>query len=482
MTRAVLIIDDEQTLARNIATYLERHGYDARVATSGEEGLQLYPQFRPDVVLLDHNLPGMSGLDTLVRLRALDATARVVLITGFGGVEVAVQAMKSGATDYLSKPVSLSALRLLLDRLAGQARLEQTVGYFQQREATRSGLETLIGHSPAMQQLRTRISRLLDAEQQLADTEPPAVLIQGETGTGKELVARALHFGGPRRTQPFVELNCGALPAQLVEAELFGYEKGAFTDARQRKPGLVETAEGGTLFLDEIGEADASTQVKLLKLLEDKRFRRLGGLRDQQVNVRIISATHQPLEQRVREGLFRADLFFRLRIVDIGVPALRERGEDILTLARHFLALHSRRYRRGAMTLSPQAEHALRRHPWPGNVRELRNAIEQAVLLSSSDEISSRELGAIAGPATRESATVPADPASSPHLQAAADSAEVTDLHLERTERRLIGTALQRTGYNVTQAARLLGITRDTLRYRLDRLGLRDGDTDERGG
>ena len=473
MNRAVLIIDDEQTLARNIATFLARHGYDARVATSGEEGLQLYPQFRPDVVLLDHNLPGISGLETLVRLRALDAAACVVLITGFGGVEVAVQAMKSGAADYLSKPVSLSALRLLLDRLAGRARLEQTVGYFQQREATRSGLETLIGVSPAMQQLRARISRLLDAEQQLADAEPPAVLIQGETGTGKELVARALHFGGPRRTQPFVELNCGALPAQLVEAELFGYEKGAFTDARQRKPGLVETAEGGTLFLDEIGEADASTQVKLLKLLEDKRFRRLGGLRDQQVNVRIISATHRPLEQLVREGQFRADLFFRLRIVDIPVPALRERGEDILGLARHFLALHARRYRRGEMRLSPGAEAALRRHPWPGNVRELRNAIEQAVLLSSSVEVSSRELGAIAS-TPEPTAAGPVAAAMAAAADPGGTTPEDTDLHLERAERRLIETALRRTGRNVTQAARLLGISRDTLRYRLERLGLRD--------
>jgi two-component system, NtrC family, response regulator AtoC len=477
MPCAVLIIDDEPTLARNMAVFLERHGHDARVTHSGEEGLALYPQFRPDVVLLDHNLPGMDGLEVLRRLRTLDPQVKVVMVTGFGSVEVAVRAMKLGAADYLSKPVSLNALQLLLDRLAGQTRLEQTVEYFQQRQATRSGMESLIGASESMQALRARIHRLLDAEQQLADAEPPAVLIQGETGTGKELVARALHFGGPRRAQPFVELNCGALPAQLVEAELFGYEKGAFTDARQRKPGLVETAEGGTLFLDEIGEADASTQVKLLKLLEDKRFRRLGGLRDQSVNVRIISATHQPLEQRVREGRFRADLFFRLRIVDIGVPALRERGADILTLARHFLALHSRRYRRGPMTLSPQAEHALRHHPWPGNVRELRNAIEQAVLLSSGSEISSRELGSITSVA--DPRAVPPQP--SPGATTTA-MAEPTDLHLERTERRLIETALQRTDGNVTQAARLLGISRDTLRYRLDRLGLRPPDPDERGG
>jgi len=459
MAHAVLIVDDESTLARNLATYLERQQFDVRVAETGEDGLQLLATFRPDVVLLDHNLPGISGLEVLQRLRATDSHTPVVMMTGFGGIEVAVEAMKLGAADYLTKPVSLAELKLLIERLLNQNRLERTVRYYGQRDANASGLDKILGTSPAIVGLRSQVQRLLDAERQLADADAPAVLIQGDTGTGKELVARALHFGGPRAAMPFVELNCGALPPQLIEAELFGYEKGAFTDARQRKPGLVETADGGTLFLDEIGEADLSTQVKLLKLLEEKRFRRLGGLRDQSINLRIVSATHQPLEQRVREKSFRADLYFRLRIVEIRVPALHERGADIVDLALHFLQHHARRYRRGAMSLSAEAHAALLRHPWPGNVRELRNAMEQAVLMCTGTSVGLKELAFLALPQGSHS-----------------DSASWSDddLNLERMERHFIEQALLRSGQNVTQAARVLGVSRDTLRYRLDRLGLRD--------
>ncbi len=458
MSHAILIVDDEATLARNLAAYLERNGYTARVAGSGEEGLALFAEFRPDVVLLDHNLPGMSGLDVLERLHGTDNQVPVVMMTGFGGIEVAVQALKLGAADYLTKPVSLGELKLLLERLLAQHRLERTVGYYRQRDADASGLDKILGESPSMVTLREQVARLLQAESHLTDTDAPAVLIHGETGTGKELVARAMHYGGPRRAMPFVELNCGAMPAQLVEAELFGYEKGAFTDARQRKPGLVETAEGGTLFLDEIGEADASTQVKLLKLLEDKRFRRLGGLRDQPVNVRIVSATHRPLEQMVRDKQFRADLYFRLRIIEIKVPALRERGDDIVMLARHFLQHHAQRYRRGKLSLGSEAEAALRRHAWPGNVRELRNVMEQAVLMATGSTVGLRELAMLGLEGGGASAAPVWD-----------DS----DLNLERMERHLIELALQRTHHNVTQAAKLLGVSRDTLRYRLERLGFK---------
>ena len=456
MTHAVLIVDDEATLARNLAAYLERNGFDVRVAGSGEEGLQQFAEFRPDVVLLDHNLPGISGLEVLERLRQGDTQVPVVLMTGFGGIEVAVQALKLGAADYLTKPVSLGELKLLVQRLLDHNRLERTVGYYRQRDAQASGLDKIIGRSPAMVTLRAQITRLLEAERHLTDTDAPAVLIHGETGVGKELVARALHYGGPRHAQPFVELNCGAMPAQLVEAELFGYEKGAFTDARQRKPGLVETAEGGSLFLDEIGEADASTQVKLLKLLEDKRFRRLGGLRDQAVNVRIVSATHRSLDQMVKDKTFRADLFFRLRIIEIKVPPLRERGDDIVDLARHFLQHHAQRYKRNDLGLSADAEAALRRHSWPGNVRELRNVMEQAVLMCGSGGVTARDLpiqgadGVVDGPAWSDA-----------------------DLNLERMERHLVELALSRTQHNVTQAAKLLGVSRDTLRYRLERLGFK---------
>lgn len=457
MGRAVLIIDDEVSLARNLAIYLGRQGWEARTAESAELGLELCGQFKPDLVLLDHNLPGMDGLQALARLRALDPDCKVVMMTGFGGVDLAVKALKLGAVDYLSKPLALGELKLLVERLASQDRLVHAVDYYAARQAASSGLDKIIGQSTAMHALRERITRLLASERQLADSDAPAVLIQGETGTGKELVARALHFDGPRRHKPFVELNCGALPAQLVEAELFGYERGAFTDARQRKVGLIETAEGGTLFLDEISEADPATQVKLLKLLEDKQMRRLGGLRDQPVNVRIVSATHESLESLVQQGRFRADLYYRLRIVSLQVPALRERGEDVMALAHHYLALHARRYRRAPMTLDAAAQARLRDHAWPGNVRELRNAMEQAVLLATGDVVTMLELGGLT-PATTVTSL---------------DTLAAADLNLERMERRLTQAALQRSDGNVTRAARLLGVSRDTLRYRLERLDQR---------
>ena len=459
--RAVLIIDDEATLARNLATYLERLGWATRVAGSAEEGLAQYGEFRPDVVLLDHNLPGRSGLEALGQLRSMDPQARVVLMTGYGSIDLAVSAMKQGAVDYLAKPLALPELKLLLERLIAQHRLETTVDYYRGREAVGSGIDKIEGNSPAVVALRERIVMLLEAERRLTDDRLPTVLIRGETGTGKELVARALHYGSSRASRPFVELNCGALPSQLVEAELFGYERGAFTDARQRKIGLVETAEGGTLFLDEIAEADGSTQVKLLKLLEDRSYRRLGGLREQRANVRILAATHRPPDRMVEEGSFRADLYFRLRMVDIRVPALRDREGDALRLAQHFLRLHARRYGRDEPVLTAEAQRLVRDHAWPGNVRELRNAMEQAVLLAKADAIGLRELAFLAAEER------PAD------ARSRADPAVEDDLNLERSERRLVHLALERAAGNITQASRLLGVSRDTLRYRLERLQIR---------
>ncbi|HKX94230.1 MAG TPA: sigma-54 dependent transcriptional regulator [Methylibium sp.] len=455
MDRAILIIEDEATLARNVAAYLARHGYEAHTAASAEDGLAQLDTLRPDIVLLDHNLPGLSGLEALGRIRRAAPDAQVVMVTGHGSTELAVEAMKAGAADFLNKPVALGELKLVLERVGRQRQLASTVDYYRRREAEGSGLDAIVGESPPMRALKQTITRLLAAERDLVDASPPAVLIVGETGTGKELVARALHFGGARATRPFVEINCGALPANLIESELFGYERGAFTDARERKAGLLETADGGSVFLDEIGEAEPGTQVKLLKLLEEKRVRRLGGVRELPIDTRILSATNQPLEQRVREGRFRADLYYRLRIVEILIPPLRERGDDILLLARQFLATHGARYRKPLLTLGPDAERALAAHAWPGNVRELRNTIEQAVLAAEAPTVHAADLrlGAVA-------------------MERA--SAE-QDLNLERAERRLIAEAMARTQDNVTAAARLLGISRDTLRYRLERLAQRDG-------
>jgi DNA-binding NtrC family response regulator len=317
-------------------------------------------------------------------------------------------------------------------------------------------LEKLLGKCALMRDLRASIRKVVNGDERLRDGDLPAVLVTGETGAGKELVARALHFGGPRREKPFVEINCASIPAQLLESELFGYERGAFTDAKSRKLGLVETADGGTLFLDEIGDMDLALQAKLLRLLESRSVRRLGGLRDESVNIRIIAATHRPLGSLVTEGRFRADLFFRLRTIHLAIPALRDRGEDVVLLAEHYLAVHAQRYGREGMTLSAAARSALLNHGWPGNVRELRNVIEQAVLMSSDPVVEWVDLDWTAAAGTASTINQGAAP----------------PLTLEQVECETVQRALGSSRWNVSRAARSLGISRDALRYRIEKYGL----------
>jgi two-component system response regulator AtoC len=459
MTRAVMIIEDEVILAKNIKTWLERHGYEALVCNSGEEGLKRLDAFQPDVLVLDYHLPNMHGLAVLAQVRTRAPRIKVIMITGNATVEVAVQAMKAGAFDYLAKPVVLGELKLLVDRALGQERVETTLDYMQARQASNGCLSRLLGESPPMRALKDKILRLAAAEAALADDDLPAVLITGETGTGKEVVARAVHFQGPRKAQPFIELNCAAIPAHLLEAELFGYERGAFTDARERKYGLVEAADGGTLFLDEIGELDLPVQIKLLKVLEEKTVRRLGGLRENRINFRIIAATNQDLQRRVDEGKFRSDLYYRLRMVQMPLPALRERDGDILLLAHAFLATHGARYRKPHLVFSPAAEDRLQAWHWPGNVRELRNMLEQVVLMAQDDTIGADELPFPGQAVVREAAATVMD-ARQP-------------LNLEGMERQFLTEALARAEWNVTHAARMLGLSRDTLRYRMEKYNIR---------
>jgi len=467
MARGILLIEDEEVLAKNIKRYLERHGYDTLVAGTAAEGLRLFDKSDLDLVLLDLNLPDLHGLKVLEEMRQHNPRVAVICVTGHGSVQTAVDAMKGGAYDYVTKPVVLSELKLLIDKALGQERLEGALSYYNKRTGAGASLGALIGHSPAMARLRESIRSIVDAECNLVEGIPPAVLICGETGTGKELVARALHFEGPRRAAPFIELNCAALPMQLLESELFGYERGAFTDAKERKIGLVEAADGGTLFLDEIGDIELPVQLKLLKLLEDRIVRRVGGIRDRTVNVRFISATNRPLEELVRDGKFRSDLYYRLRVITIDVPPLRARDGDVELLAGHFLALHARRYGRAGIRLSDRALDRIRRHSWPGNVRELQNAIEQAVLSSRGELVDEPNLGI------------------SPVAETIADlGVTAADLHamapdpgtplpegqtLDDVERALIARALVQTEGNVSQAAKLLGISRDTLRYRIEK-------------
>jgi DNA-binding NtrC family response regulator len=463
MSKAVLVVEDEAVFAKNIQTYLTREGFEVRIAGDVAAALAEFETFRPSLVLLDYNLPGGNGLDVLARMKVMDAKVPVIMLTGRGGVEVAVEAMKAGAADYLSKPIALSELKLVIHRVMEHEQIEGRLSYYQKREAESGGLQVLIGDSPLMHELREKVEQIIAAERSLTDNDAPAVLILGDTGTGKELVARALHFSGKRAAKPFVEINCASIPGNLLEAELFGYERGAFTDAKERKPGLVEAAEGGTLFLDEIGEIDAAIQVKLLKLLEEKRVRRLGGIREQQINVRILAATNRNLSAMASDGTFRADLFYRLRIVQVMVPPLRERGADIVKLARHFLASQAARYGRSDLRLTHEAEAVLCAHAWPGNVRELRNAMEQAVLLTSGSEI-----GAVQFPYCEGTMAT----ASTSGLRAGTSQDQ---FDLRGVERELVEKALLRTGWNVTQAAKLLGLSRDTLRYRIEKHGIKTG-------
>ena len=461
MSAAILIIEDEATLARNLATYLIRHGYDTTLASTAEEGLAQIDTVRPEIVLLDYALPGMTGIAALKRIKALDPRIQVIMMTGHGSEVIAVEAMKSGAQDYLIKPVALSEVRLLVERLLGQEKLEEELNYHRRRIAAEGALDHLIGRSAAIEALKASVIRLLRAERELVEGEPPAVLITGETGTGKELVARALHFDGARRDNPFVEINCSTIPAQLLEAELFGYERGAFTDARQRKLGLIEAAAKGTLFLDEIGDVALPLQVKLLKLLEDKTVRRLGSVREQRADVRIVAATNRDLDEAVRNGEFRTDLLFRLNTVHLRIPPLRERGDDVMLLAEHFLDVHRRRYRKGELRFDAGAREAMAAYPWPGNVRELRSIVEQAVIMSTSDTIGATHLRL---PQRAEIAT--------PALPMNDDGKVEGELNLLDAERELLERALAQAGGNVTRAARLLGITRDTLRYRMEKFKL----------
>ena len=417
---------------------------------------------------MDYMLPGMNGIAALQELRRSDPTIKVVLVTGHGSVQVAVDAMKAGASDYLSKPIVLSELKLLLDKVLEQRRVDGELAYYRDRAAEHGNIDLLLGESAPMHALKDALRRLIDAERSLTDDEPPSVLITGETGTGKELVARALHFDGARKNHPFVEFNCAAFPADLVESELFGYERGAFTNASQRKLGLVESAEGGTVFLDEVASLDPGTQAKLLKLLEDRMVRRLGSVRENRANVRFIAAANENLQHMVRDGRFRSDLFFRLRISHLHLPPLRERGADTLFLARQFLNLHAKRYGKPPMRFTADAEQLLLAYRWPGNVRELRNAMEHAVLMARGELVTVEQITfcqPLDAPVPSNGQAVPPSPAQ----LALSDS----PFNLEQMERDLVERAIEQAKGNVSHAARLLGITRDTLRYRIEKYGLK---------
>jgi two-component system response regulator AtoC len=455
----VLIVDDERTLARAIKAFLVESGYEAEVAGDGEQALGLLESLRPDVVFSDVRLPGMTGIELLRRIREFDAAIPVVIMTAYGTIEGAVEAVKLGAFDYLKKPVDLEELKLLADRARETSQLKQELSYYRNRAAQPGRFGEVIGQSPALRGVLEQARQIASLE------ETPPVLIVGETGTGKGLVARTIHAASPRSARPFIEVNCTALPATLMEAELFGHERGAFTDAKESKLGLFEAAEGGFLFLDEVGDIELALQGKLLKAVEERSVRRVGGIRDRRIDVRILAATNRDLERDAQGERFRRDLYFRLAVIILRLPPLRERGDDILFLAEHFLRRFNAKYGKAARGFDPRARELLLAYPWPGNVRELSHVVERAVLWSQGGPLGSEHLS-LEIPATA------AAPSAQPDGRGDADTLPPPGTDLESWERTLIERALRDSDGNQTRAAQRLGISRDTLRYRLKKYGI----------
>jgi two-component system response regulator AtoC len=445
----VLVVDDDPAIGTVLSALLKQGGLGARWVDSAQTALGVLEQDDFDVVLSDVKMPGLDGLGLLDRLTSLRSDLPVILLTAHGTVPMAVDAMKRGAADFLLKPFDSEEVLFVIRKA-----LATVVG---RGVPDRPPSKTVVGASPAMRQLDDLVRR--------AARGAATVLIRGESGTGKELVARALHDTGWRPEGPFVKLHCAALPETLLESELFGYEKGAFTGAATRKPGRIELADGGTLFLDEVGDIPLAMQVKLLRVIQERELERLGGNETLHVDVRFVAATHRDLESLVAKGLFREDLFYRLNVVPLRLPPLRERDGDVVLLARHFCAVHARANHRPDLTLTADALDLLAAQPWPGNVRQLENFIERLVVLSDHASISAadvkRELG-LETPIPRE--------------EAAARSRGPADLSLgaqrRHSEREALMAALQRSGNNRTLAARLLGISRRTLYTKLEEHGL----------
>jgi DNA-binding NtrC family response regulator len=457
----LLIVEDEPILARNLSQAFSRRGFEVRTAGTAAEAAQAVAAVPPDVVLLDLRLPDGSGLDVLADLMAVDPELPVIMMTAYGSVADAVQAMQRGARDYVQKPLDLDEIRLKVERALGGARQRREVAYYRERA---SAAGQILGESPAIERVRALVERIAAATGGPGG-QAPTVLLLGATGSGKGHLARALHAAGGRRGGPFIEVNCTALPENLVEAELFGHEKGAFTDAKTAHAGLFETADGGTIFLDEIGHISLPLQAKFLKVIEEKTIRRVGGTAVRRVDVQVVAATSRDLEAAVRLGEFREDLHQRLAVAVLRIPPLRERGRDAVLLAHTFLDDVRRRYGAPPRRLSPAAENAIAAYGWPGNVRELLNTLERVVLFSDADPVEPADLGL--APAVAGSGAVTAAPSGEVRIEFPEGG-----LSLEAVERALLVSALAKAGGNQSAAARLLGVSRDTLRYRLEKYGL----------
>ncbi len=446
----VLIVDDDPQISRTLEMTLTSWGYENYKAENLAEAEKVFKAEEPEIILLDIDLPDGSGLDFLKDIKKQSPETIVVMVTGNVDVQSTIAALRGGAYDFISKPIHLEELRVTLRNSVETRQLRREIKQMRRQRAERFSFEQIIGESAAMNKAK-------ETAKKVAASDVASVLLQGETGTGKDLFARAIHFSSERRDAPYLAINCAALPANLIESELFGYEKGAFTDAKKRKEGLFEQADGGTLFLDEIGEMDVSLQAKLLRVLEEGKFRRIGGLKEIPIDVRVLAASNRNLKEESTEGNFRLDLYYRLSVIQIDIPPLREREDDVLLLAKFYIEktnqkrISSKKLR----GLAKPTEKIFQNYEWTGNVRELRNVIERASILEDGELVTTEHL--------------PAD-----LVGGSSQTVAVSDfilpaegIPLQKVELELVKQAVARTGGNLTKAARLLDISRDQLRYRL---------------
>lgn len=464
----VLVVDDEQMIRWTLSEALRGWGFVPLEAATASASLAVFEAEQPAAVLLDINLPDASGFDVLQQIMERQPQSVVIMITANVLVDDTIAALRGGAYDFIGKPINLEELQVTIRNGIEAQKLRKEVGSARLERARTFSFDQIVSQSPAMTEM-IRLAR------KVAESEVSSVLLQGESGTGKDLLAKAIHYGSRRADAPFVAINCAAIPATLIEAELFGYEKGAFTDAKARKEGLFEQAEGGSLFLDEIGELELSLQAKLLRVLEEGAFRRVGGLKDLPLDVRVLAASNRDLKSESEAGRFRQDLYYRLSVIQIDVPPLRKRTEDAFLLAKHFISRFNEQLRKRITGLSPEVTAIFRRYPWPGNVRELRNVIERVMILEESDIITTAHLprdlipdAALAGGpnsmASREMAGRACDDLSC-LFKLPPDGVVLDDVEMV-----LVRQAMTRSGGVQTRAAHMLGISRDQLRYRLKKL------------
>lgn len=449
---SILIVDDDASQRDVLAGYLKKKKHGVRQSSSVHDALQLIRSEHFDLVLTDYRMPGATGYDLLQEIKKLDTEIVVVLMTAFGTIEGAVEAMRAGAYDYLGKPIELDELDLLIKRLQERRQLISENKLLREQLVEKFSFTEIVSQSPQMQEVLSTASRV-------AQTKAP-VLILGESGTGKELIARAIHYNSPRSGKPFIAVNCAALNENLLESELFGHEKGAFTGAEKQRRGRFELANGGTIFLDEIGDISSATQVRLLRVLQEHQFERVGGSETLSIDVRVITATHKNLEEAMTSGTFREDLFYRLNVVSVEIPPLRKRRDDIAVLLDHFLAKFTKEHKKKKLSFSKEAWEHLARYDYPGNVRELENIVQRSVIFSRGDTITTEDLPHIVKNSSAESST--STPVS-----------ENFSEQVERLEKDLIFEALRTTGNNQSQAAEQLGLSERNLRYRLKKWGIK---------